>query len=249
MTRSARSFQGRCTGAAMLQISILRRPDRGGRAASVGVAAAMALLLATPAPLLSQQGDTSAARGVQIISPQAGQRRAEAAGTTIPGERPAGPLSFAPDSAPELSDLLTAREMERMGLGKLTAEEQQELAQLLVRWRRTGRMGMMAPRAWAIPLSRRFPVTTRVEHVDQGDPRSAIGISDIAAGGSLVILGDGTIWEVYLPDRVKTVGWGRGEAVRVRPASVEIGEFDYELLNGGESNRARVTFRGRTGAR
>lgn len=248
MTRSARSSQGRRAGVVMLQIPLLRRPARGGRAASAAAATAMALLLATPAPLLSQQGDTTAARGVQIISPEAGRRRAEAAGTTIPGERPDGPLSFAPDSVPELSDLLTAREMERMGLGKLTAEEQQELAQLLVSWRRSRRMGMMAPRAWAVPLSRRFPVA-RVEQVEQGDPRTAIGISDVAAGGSLVILGDGTIWEVYLPDRVKTVGWGRGEAVRVRPASVEIGEFDYEMLNGGEADRALVRFHGRTGAR
>lgn len=233
----------------MLQISFLRRPATGGRATSSAATVTLALLLATPAPLLSQQGDTTTTRGVQIISPEAGQRRAEAAGTAIPGERPKGPLSFAPDSAPELSDLLTEREMERMGLGKLSEDEQQELAQLLVRWRRGGRMGAMAPRAWAIPLSRRFPAATRVEHVDQGDPRSAIGIADVAAGGTLVVLGDGTMWEVYLPDRVKTVAWSRGESVRVRPASVEIGSYDYELLNGGEANRAMVRFRGRSDVR
>ena len=229
----------------MLQISSLR-PLTGARAASA--AAVLALLLATPAPLLSQQGDTTEARGVQIISPEAGQRRAEAAGTVIPGERPKGPLSFTPDSVPELSDLLTEREMERMGLGKLSAEEQQELALLLVHWRRSGRLAM-TPRAWDVPLGRRFPAPARVEHVEQGDPRGAIGIADVAAGGTLIVLGDGTMWEVYLPDRVKTVGWSRGEAVRVRPASVEIGSYDYELLNGGEANRAMVRFRGRSDVR
>lgn len=237
MTRSARSSQGRRAGAAMLQSFSLRRH------APTGALAALALILATPAPLLSQQGDSTADRGLQIISPEAGRRRAEAAGTVIPGERPDRPLSFAPDSAPELSDLLTEREMERMGLGKLSAEEQQELAQLLVRWRRMGRMGAVAPRAWAVPLARSFPA--RVEHVEQGDPRGALDISEVAAGGTIIALRDGTVWEVYLPDRVKTVGWSAGQSVRVRPASVRIGEYDYELLNGGDANRAMVKFRGR----
>jgi hypothetical protein len=211
---------------------------------------AVALVLAVPAPIAAQQGDTTTTRGAQIISPEAGRRRAEAAGTVIPGERPEGPLSFAPDSVPELADLLTAREMERMGLAKLTEAEQQELAALLVRWRRMGRIGMGAPgRMLAVPLARRFPATTRVEVVDQGDPRSATAIADIAAGGTLVVLGDGTMWEVYLPDRVKTAAWAKGEAVRVRPASVEVGSYDYELLNGGSADRALVRFRGRSDAR
>jgi hypothetical protein len=243
MTRLARVFLGRSAGVAMLRISPLNRPVPGALAA-------LAFVLAMPAPLAAQQGDTTTARGAQIISPEAGRRRAEAAGTVIPGEHPAGPLSFAPDSVPELSDLLTAREIERMGLGKLTETEQQELAALLVRWRRMGRFGMGAPgRMLAVPLARRFPATTRVEVVGQGDPRSATAIADVAAGGTLIVLGDGTIWEVYLPDRVKTASWSAGEAVRVRAAAVEIGSFDYELLNGGEANRALVRFRGRSDAR
>ena len=243
MTRSALLSLGRSAGVVMLRISLLHRR-------SPGALAALALVLATPAPLAAQQGDSAAVRGAQIISPEAGRRRAEAAGTVIPGERPAGPLSFAPDSVPELSDLLTAREMERMGLGKLTAAEQQELAELLVRWRRSASYGMGGRgRMLAVPLARRFPATTRVELVEQGDPRNAMTIADVAAGGTLIVLGDGTIWEVYLPDRVKTAAWSKGEAVRVRPASVEIGSFDYELLNGGSADRVMVRFRGRSDAR
>ena len=226
----------------MLRISLLRR-------SAPGALAALALVLATPAPVAAQQGDTTEARGAQIISPEAGRRRAEAAGTVIPGERPAGPLTFAPDSAPALADLLTAREMERMGLAKLTEAEQRELAGLLVRWRRMGSFGMGDRRMLAVPLNRRFPATARVEQIEQGDPRTAASIADIAAGGTLIVLGDGTIWEVYLPDRVKTAAWKPGEAVRVRPAAVEIGSYDYELLNGGEANRATVRFRGRSDAR
>ena len=226
----------------MLQLSLSHRAATG--------ALAVALVLAAPAPVAAQQSDTTTTRAAQIISPEAGRRRAEAAGTVIPGEQPAGPLSFAPDSVPELSDLLTAREMERMGLAKLTEAEQQELAALLVRWRRIGRVGMGAPgRMLAVPLARRFPATTRVELVEQSDPRNAMTIADVAAGGTLVVLGDGTMWEVYLPDRVKTAAWTKGEAVRVRPASVEVGSYDYELLNGGSADRALVRFRGRSDAR
>jgi hypothetical protein len=243
MTRSSPVSLGRSAGVVMLRIFLLRRR-------SPAALAALAIVLAIPAPLAAQQGDSAEVRGAQIISPEAGRRRAEAAGTVIPGERPAGPLSFAPDSVPELSDLLTAREMERMGLGKLTAAEQQELAELLVRWRRMGSFGMRAPgRMLAIPLARRFPATARVELVEQSDPRNAMTIADVAAGGTLIVLGDGTIWEVYLPDRVKTAAWTKGEAVRVRPAPVEIGTFDYELLNGGSADRAMVRFRGRSDAR
>jgi hypothetical protein len=268
MTRSARESQGHRAGAVMLHLSLLHRAAPGGRILSAG-AAILALLLTTQ-PLVAQQRDSSARdsiardsiardssardssarRGIQVISPEAGRRRAAVAGTIIAGEHPAGPLSFAPDSAPELSDLLTAREIERMGLARLSAAEQAELARWIVQRRGIGRMGMMmGPRAWTIPLSRRFPAASRVELVEHGDPRSAVSIADVAAGGSLVVLGDGTIWEVYLPDRVRTDAWSSGESVRVRRASVAVGGFDHELLNGGEADRALVRFRGRSDVR
>ena len=248
MTRFAHQSQGRRTGVAMLQLPLSLRSAARGRAAT-GVAA-LALLLVSPAPLLAQQRDSavrdsSSRGGIQVISPEAGRRRAEAAGTVIPGERPAGPLSFAPDSAPELSDLFTAREMERMGLAKLSAEEQAALAGWIVRSRTMGRMGMaMGPRAWAVPLNRRFPVA-RVEHLEQGDPRTAIRVREISGNGSLVELADGTLWEVYLPDRPKTDAWTAAEAVRLRRASVAVNGFDHEMLNGGEADRVLVRFRGR----
>ena len=218
---------------------------------ATGALAAAALILATPAPLAAQQPDTAGARAApQVISPEAGRRRAEAAGTTIPGERPAGPLRWDPDSVPELADLLSAREMEEAGLAKLSAEEQAALARVLVRRRAIGRMGMtMAPRAWAVPLRRSLVSPVPVELVTDLDPRSAVPIVDLAAGGTLIILGDGTIWEVYLPDRPTTDAWAPGESVLVRRAPAGVNGYDYELINGGEADGVLARFRGRSDAR
>jgi hypothetical protein len=54
----------------------------------------------------------------------------------------------------------------------------------------------------------------------------------VLGGGTHVVLGDGTIWEIYLPDRPSVNMWRRGDLLLVRESSVSQGEFDYNLTDG-----------------
>ena len=69
--------------------------------------------------------------------------------------------------------------------------------------------------------------------------------------GTLIELRDGTVWEVYLPDRTSTVGWREGDFLIVKkaPLGQHIGQdgYTYELINGRTEERAVVIFRGESG--
>jgi len=54
----------------------------------------------------------------------------------------------------------------------------------------------------------------------------------VLGDGSHGVLGDGTIWEIYLPDRASVNTWRRGDMLLVRESSVSHGEFDYSLTDG-----------------
>ena len=50
--------------------------------------------------------------------------------------------------------------------------------------------------------------------------------------GSHVVLGDGSIWEIYLPDRPAVNTWRPGDLLVVRESSVSQGDYDYSLKDG-----------------
>jgi hypothetical protein len=50
--------------------------------------------------------------------------------------------------------------------------------------------------------------------------------------GSHVVLGDGSIWEIYLPDRPAVNTWKPGDLLVVRESSVTQGDYDYSLKDG-----------------
>jgi len=50
--------------------------------------------------------------------------------------------------------------------------------------------------------------------------------------GTRVVLTDGTVWEVYLPDRPSVNTWRPGDLLVVREAAVSQGDYDYTLKDG-----------------
>jgi hypothetical protein len=62
--------------------------------------------------------------------------------------------------------------------------------------------------------------------------------------GGRVRLADGTLWEVYLPDRTATVVWRRGDYVAVSRAPTAVDGYDHLLVNGAARTRALVRFVG-----
>lgn len=50
--------------------------------------------------------------------------------------------------------------------------------------------------------------------------------------GTRVMLEDGTIWEVYLPNRPAVDTWRPGDLLIVREAAVSQGDYDYVMKDG-----------------
>lgn len=50
--------------------------------------------------------------------------------------------------------------------------------------------------------------------------------------GTHLLLTDGTIWEVYLPDRPSVNMWKPGDLLIVREAAVMQGDYDYTIKDG-----------------
>lgn len=54
----------------------------------------------------------------------------------------------------------------------------------------------------------------------------------VLGDGTHVVLGDGTIWEIFLPDRPSVNTWRRGDLLVVRIRGIAQGEFGYSLVDG-----------------
>ena len=60
--------------------------------------------------------------------------------------------------------------------------------------------------------------------------------------GSFVRLADGTLWEVYPPDRTFTDEWNAGDYITVTLAATAVGDFDHVLVDTKANTRAHVRF-------
>jgi hypothetical protein len=71
-------------------------------------------------------------------------------------------------------------------------------------------------------------------------------IADVLDGGTKIVLADGTIWEVNLPDRPATTRWQKGDYVIVAGRAIEINNtYFFELINGRDGTQAAVAWRGK----
>jgi len=77
-----------------------------------------------------------------------------------------------------------------------------------------------------------------------------VRIASVIDGGTVIELQDGTLWEVYLPNRPATVTWRKGDYVLVQRNPLARGAYDYTLINGrvgyydNKDTQAFVRFRG-----
>jgi hypothetical protein len=67
--------------------------------------------------------------------------------------------------------------------------------------------------------------------------------------GSHVVLGDGSIWEIYLPDRPAVNTWKPGDLLVVRESSVTQGDYDYSLKDGRTRGAVAARLVGETNGR
>ena len=94
----------------------------------------------------------------------------------------------------------------------------------------------LAQRAAAQDTSTAPPSETTVDSGRAYGPPSSVWnaqrIRRVMGDGTHVMLTDGTVWEVYLPDRPAVDTWRPGDLLVVREAAVMQGEYDYTMKDG-----------------
>lgn len=96
--------------------------------------------------------------------------------------------------------------------------------------------GMIAQRAAAQdasapPSSESAMDSTRANTTPSSVP-DAQRLRRVIDEGTHVVLTDGTIWEIYLPDRPSVNTWRPGDLLQLHAAPIMQGEFDFTLRDG-----------------
>ena len=74
-------------------------------------------------------------------------------------------------------------------------------------------------------------------------------LAEVQEDGGYVRLADGTLWEIYLPDRTAADTWETGDFITVSRAAAATGDFDHMLVNAPANTRAYARFAGVVGRR
>jgi len=76
-------------------------------------------------------------------------------------------------------------------------------------------------------------MTDSTRHYDEeSSVWNAHRVVRVLSDGGHVVLGDGTIWEIFLPDRPSVDTWRRGDLLVVRARPIAQGDYDYTLIDG-----------------
>jgi hypothetical protein len=176
-----------------------------------------------------------------------------------PQDTPQDKLVFAPVRA---SDVMSAADRQRTGVDRLTPEQRFALDTWLTRYsaeirgsappqpqQATGRT-VFAPSADDAsatepddentqPRGRRYRDQLWTPLITVPPAARLVSTPD---DGSFVRLADGTLWEVYPPDRTSTDEWHPGDYITVSLASTAVGDFDHVLVDTNANTRAHVRF-------
>lgn len=155
-----------------------------------------------------------------------------------------------------MADVMSPADLERAGLENLTREQRLALDSWLTRYaaelRRSAAGNGAAidqparwdasPRAGDQPGRGRWFRDRRIIAPITAPPGARLVATP--DDGSYVRLADGTLWDVYLPDRPDVDAWRRGDYVIVSRAAAGVGEFDHLLVNASARSRAFARFVG-----
>jgi hypothetical protein len=173
-------------------------------------------------------------------------------------DTPQDKLVFAPVRA---SDVMSAADRQRTGVDRLTPEQRFALDAWLTRYsaeirgsappqpQATGRTVFASSTDYASGAeSDDEPIQQRGRRYRDQIWTPLITVPPAARlvstpdYGSFVRLADGTLWEVYLPDRTSTDEWRAGDYITVSAASTAVGDFDHVLVDTNANTRAHARF-------
>ena len=174
-------------------------------------------------------------------------------------DTPQDKLVFAPVRA---SDVMSAADRQRTGVKRLTPEQRFALDAWLTRYSAEIRgnappqpqqaIGRTVFASSADDASAAEPDDEAIQQRGRGyrdqvwtpliTVPPAARLVSTPDDGSFVRLADGTLWEVYLPDRTSTDEWHAGDYITVSLASTAVGDFDHVLVDTNANTRAHVRF-------
>jgi len=69
-------------------------------------------------------------------------------------------------------------------------------------------------------------------------------VKEVVDGGSYVVLEDGSVWEIRLPQRPVASSWSAGDFVQLKNIAAPVEDFEI-LLAHGDNDRAEARLAGR----
>jgi len=163
-------------------------------------------------------------------------------------------LIFVPIRA---TQVMSAADQQRIGIDRLTPEQRFALDAWLTRY--SAELRANAFRQPTAAAGRRIAASSTEESAPSEAPAApeqfnhhgwsplstlppAARLVSTPDEGSFVRLADGTLWEVYAPDRTFTDEWQEGDYITVSQAPSAVGEFDHVLVDTNANTRAHVRF-------
>ena len=162
------------------------------------------------------------------------------------------------------SEVMTAAQLQQTGVTSLTPQQRLMLDAFLTRYTAELRAALASPAGARVAQA---PHSNGSASDDSGPPEVEEGetaqgrigprpgmwlgqwapppgarVSATPEDGGYVRLADGTVWEVYTPDRTATVVWKPGDYVVVSPAPMASNEYDFLLVNATDRTRALARF-------
>ena len=149
-------------------------------------------------------------------------------------------------SAPRMPDVMSPTEMRETGVATLSAAQRTALDAWLARY--TAMIERAASHGAQAASGASGASSANGGEAYSGPVAVPYGsrITAVKDGGTYIVLSDGTIWEVYLPNRPSTKVWAVGDFVIVAGRAVEQnGVYYFSLINGRDGSTVAVAWRGK----
>jgi hypothetical protein len=158
----------------------------------------------------------------------------------------AGIAAQSSPTVPQMADVMSPAEMRETGVATLNATQRAALDAWVSRYTN---MIERAASHGATAAGGGSDTPPAANNETYAGPLSVPYGSRIAAvkeGGTYIVLADGTIWEVYLPNRPTTKTWAVGDFLIVAGRAVEQnGVYYFSLINGRDESSVAVAWRGK----
>jgi hypothetical protein len=155
----------------------------------------------------------------------------------------AAPARAQTDSTLHMDQVMSPQEMQATGVSSLSPEQRAALDAWLARY--TNTLSIIA-RHGAEQAQ-----TTAEGEVEPLSVYDGHRIRDVTEDGTRVTLQDGTVWDIYLPDRPSADTWKKGDFVLVSIRGAFIASqgqpYDHLIVNGRNHTTASARIGGREG--